>query len=561
MDRKRPPSVDGTSATRPGAAWWFRSSVTWLTGLVLCCGALLWAWREVEEGSDSVLSEARSTQQQAIVSLATGTTRDRLAAVDTLVGLREVDNSVALGPLSGALEDPDPSVRLAVTRVISQVVFSVLRSGNRTEHLPSAVSSLLDIIKDDQPEIRSAALISLGMISSASSHASVTSPSDLERVIKVLVGSLDDRDAQIRRSAILALLAAYRTTDVPPEVLARGLEDPVVENRLVTIRGLGASVAGLDNAWLLRLYNLALKDPDHSVRAECLEWVSRRVFSANRPAFVPEMIAGLRTKDPRERCKVIGLIRAFESDARPAIPELLRILHDPVELDPAVSQYQNGTADRDPGSQAALALAAIARGTPEQAQVVKELMEVTRSSTLIRRYWAVWALGQFGPTAVEAAPLLIEIVTDSELVRTNSANGRYPGPPEAEAHHLEFLEVVMNSLARVAAGTSAAERSIAVLVPMLESEARAVRSVAVHALALFGPEASTAIPGLCRLLADEVPSVRAAAAEAIATFGLDASVAIAGLRRLLADPDKFVKYTASRSLERIESLQKAANPR
>jgi len=398
------------------------------------------------------------------------------------------------------------------------------------EHLPFTVSSLLDIIRDDQPEIRSAAMISLGMIASAGSPASAISPSDLERVSKVLVGSLDDRDAQIRRSAILALLAAYRRSDVPPEVLARGLEDPVVENRLVTIRGLGASEAGRDGSWLLRLFQLALKDPDPSVRAECLEWVSRTVqtSAANRPAFVPEMIAGLRTKDPRERCRVIGLIRAFDSEARPAIPELLRMLHDPVELDPADQQYLNGTAGKDPGSQAALALAAIARGTPEEAQVVKALMEVTQSNPLIRRYWAVWSLGQFGPVAVNAAPLLIEIVTDPELVPTNSVNGRHPGPPEAGSHQLEFLEVAMNTLARVAAGTSAAERAIAVLVPMLESEARAVRFTAANALGQFGAEASAAIPRL---------------------------------RRLMAEPDATVKSIAKHALERIEGREAITKPR
>ena len=91
----------GTEGPKPVRR--LQTNVRALIALVACCGAILWAWRNVSQNNDPVRrSRVRSIQNRAIGALQSGKPADRLAAIVELERLWSADSSIAIPPLIAA---------------------------------------------------------------------------------------------------------------------------------------------------------------------------------------------------------------------------------------------------------------------------------------------------------------------------------------------------------------------------------------------------------------------------------------------------------------------------
>lgn len=125
-------------------------------------------------------------------------------------------------------------------------------------------------------------------------------------------------------------------------------------------------------------------------------------------------------------------------------------------------------------------------------------MEVARSGPVIRRGWAAYALGEFGPAAEETAPVLIQLIKETT--------------PDQENENEASAAV---ALGKIAPDTPSADQAVAALLPVLRSKVRISQESAIKALSRFGPRAAAAIPRLRALKDDRDTRVRKAAAKAL----------------------------------------------
>lgn len=108
------------------------------------------------------------------------------------------------------------------------------------------------------------------------------------------------------------------------------------------------------------------------------------------------------------------------------------------------------------------------------------------------------ALGEFGPDALEAVPVLIGLLKDA--------------PPDDK---FWCQSSAASAIGKIAADTPAAEQAIAALVGVLESKSSLPRAKAIEALGRFGPTAAVAIPKIRALKTDRDPEIRDAVIKAL----------------------------------------------
>jgi HEAT repeat protein len=167
-------------------------------------------------------------------------------------------------------------------------------------------------------------------------------------------------------------------------------------------------------------------------------------------------------------------------------------LNEPISSERDAAQNPSWTID--PGSAAARALGRIAPETADAPRVIAALIEIVRSGPPSRRGPAAAALGEFGPTAGEAVPVLIKAIN-------HASDG-------GEAS-------IAGALGDIAPGTSASDQAVAAILPVLESKHWTSRYMAVQALGKFGANAATAIPRIRALKNDPDADIKRAAAEAL----------------------------------------------
>ena len=382
-----------------------QTNVRALIALVACCGAILWAWRNVSQNSDPVRAEVRSIQNRAIGALQSGKLADRLAGIVELERLRTGDSSIAIPPLIAAIEDPEPTVRVAAVEALDSICRDMAKSGQGGEAMRTAATALirylndpdravrfaafkalgsigpnvvklgaggddvrawataligclkgpdsavrvaaanalrsigsslvqsgsdgatvrasatalLECLKDPDPSVRSAAAISLGEISPPRSGVTGAPTVDRTTVMDALVEMLGDRDAGARRAAINAI-ASHPAGSDPPMVLAEGLKDESAQNRAAVVSCLGVYRQGLD-PWAPILLQLAERDPDRSVREQCLNTLAHAFKPpAVTVAVVPVLAAGLKSKHAGVRSQVASVLSEFRADGRASYP-------------------------------------------------------------------------------------------------------------------------------------------------------------------------------------------------------------------------------------------------
>jgi HEAT repeat protein len=514
-----------------------QTNVRTLVVLVACCAAILWALRHVWENSDPVLLEARSIQKRAIRDLQSGKPAQRLSAIKELERLRVGDSSSAIPSLIGALEgqeievrvaaaealgpicagvksvsggemvraaamallrsleDPEPAVRIAAAEALGLIGSAAVKSESGAATARAATTAILAFLKDSKPEVRSAAVTSLGRIAREKAAATATAASDRAALMDAMAEAFGDRDTKVRLAAVNAIGSLPRGSD-PPGNLAEALTDESPEIRVAAIRGLIFARRGLD-PWAAILLGLAEHDPDRSVREQCLITLS---YAFKPPAVtasvVPNLIASLKSRDANVRSQTASLLGQFGADARAAIPELLRVLNEP--LSTGVGPFIGPGKTLDPACAAASALGRIAPGSGDAKSVIEDLIMVARAGPLTRRGWAAYALGEFGSAAENAIPVLIKVMSDAT--------------PDDE---LEHGASSAHALGAIAPGTPSADQAIAALVRALSSSTWFCRVQAMNALRQFGRQAATAIPKIRALKDDRDAEVRDAAERAL----------------------------------------------
>jgi len=322
---------------------------------------------------------------------------------------------------------------------------------------------------------------------------------DPKAVFDALVEAFGDRDAKVRGAVRHALASDGSGAPVdPPKVLSAGLEDESPENRRTAIVALTRFRRGLD-PWISTLVRIAEHDDDRSLRATCANALNGIKPPAVTSDAVPALVTGLGNSDAQVRIQVALLLGRLGPDAGAAVPSLLRVLTEPV--DPQLARSQSGVMmhDDDPANAAALALGRIAPRSKAAREVIVALTEVARCGHRIRRGDAAFALGDFGPAAAEAVPVLINMIKDTT-------------PPARNVHN-EALAA--RALGQIAPETPSADQAVAALVCVLESDTKAPRAEAIEALQQFGQKAAVAIPKIRSQLDERDHLVRRAAASAL----------------------------------------------
>ena len=159
----------------------------------------------------------------------------------------------------------------------------------------------------------------------------------------------------------------------------------------------------------------ALEDPDPGVREACRLVFTRFDHPPFSPEVIPELIVAMRSPVRLVRgCATWSLYPiAHDPRIRTAIPELLRLLKEPVASGSKPHNSPTPPFDLYPSEQAALVLGELAPGTPEAPQVIAALKEVAETGDQSLRQAAARALAEFDPTDKAAGRMRIQTVRDN----------------------------------------------------------------------------------------------------------------------------------------------------
>ena len=286
-------------------------------------------------------------------------------------------------------------------------------------------------------------------------------------------------------------------------------------------------------------------------RGQYVREKARWVFRNHRPlalAALPQFIKILEEGDACGRVSAALAVRELGDDARTALPALRRNLEhqDPyVRLGAAVTVAKVESNGKDlihllamgikhpEGDVREFTIEEIGRVGLEAKAVLPQIIEgIKHAWDHEIRTWNVGNLlrmvGELGPEAAQAIPVLIQTLRDSNDIR------------------MSYVRGVFETLARIGS------QAIGPLLSVAQSGNLLVRRRALEALGLIGPPARGLVPMFVKLLADSSAVIRITAAQALGNIGPDAAAAIPVLKTLLSDRDILLRKRAREALSRIE---------
>ncbi|HUT14593.1 MAG TPA: HEAT repeat domain-containing protein [Thermoguttaceae bacterium] len=313
---------------------------------------------------------------------------------------------------------------------------------------------------------------------------------------------------------------------------------------------------------------------------------------------VSQLIEKLESPDPQSRLQAIYGLAKFGSNAKEAVPALVRRLKDEdaqVRIEaansfykifpPTVNMYEVFPVWRFTGGPATPELMSpeekveFARVTAianeEKAKAAKvavpALIEALTDESVYMRQFAAMSLGAFGPHARDAVRPLIGLLEDeSEAVRmwaVGALGGIGPDAKEAVPKLIAYFKKyqqdrlrtpAIRSLGKIGSG---AKEAVPFLIELLQNRGESRYRVA-EALGGIGPEAKAAVPALIAALEDPERLVRAYAAEALGKIAADTELIVPALMNAEKDEDFLVRDYASRALDSlIKLLGKQLNSR
>jgi HEAT repeat protein len=280
-----------------------------------------------------------------------------------------------------------------------------------------------------------------------------------KEAIPALQTAIRDEDSKVSDCAAYAL-ARIGTPAVPALIEALGYKEPQA-------RGSAACRLG----WLRVYFGKSavpptvapaliksLKDEAACVRLEAIEALTRL---EDKRAIAPLLEVARHDRDIGNRTQATLALGAFRAAAEPVIPDLVHILKEDLDPEPAsLGLRLAADALRRLGSDADLG---------EERRIERGI------AAEVQRRTAALSLACIGESA---APALVDVIRDGK----NSLDARVEAA---------------SALGRMAveAGPEAARAGLPALVELLKSPESRLRSEAVHALRRFGKVANAAVPG------------------------------------------------------------------
>lgn len=288
------------------------------------------------------------------------------------------------------------------------------------------------------------------------------------------------------------------------------------------------------NALPLLRQRLAHKEPFlHKARV----WLGARLPGQMGRAFTknlkPISYASIRST-AANGLKVLG------TNAAPAVPDLIRAMHDPepqVKVDTASALGETG------------------------APAVLPLIPLLKNPDPSVRHLTAYALGQIGQPALAAVPALVQCVGEkNEAIRSSSLYslsriGAIAGPAVLKLVKENRGETRRNAAKALVAVHPRGHLTLPVLVEMASDSDPASRAVAIESLMSLRITHTNAMAVYIAGLTDVNPTVRVNAAKALEQAAHKSSHATTTLAALKEnDPDEAVRIAAGAALDRISAL-------
>ena len=427
------------------------------------------------------------------------------------IGDAELANPV----LAAALEDKDPSVRVAALDAL-------------TEFGAASVPVLANALS--KPDTRYWAALAIGELGPVAKGA-----------LPQLTEALADEHPEVRREVLLAIgrLGAEAAPAVPAI-------SPLVADKEQSVRSAAAYALGQIGPPAkpaLEALREGMNSKDELLPTVCA-WAMARIEPDSKEAWAkakPLLLAALRHKNPR--VQALSLKGLLDMGTPPA--ELLPVLNevlaesDPKLVDEILAVLASSGHEGLPGLILALK-------RPES------------------RGHAALLLERLGPKAVDAVPGLVAAVGDkSAEVRREALYalgailaGKGPADPAIIAalddHDPQVRSTAAYALGRIG---PAARGATGKLRPMLESDEPLVRVVSAWALVHITPQddevSRKAVPILIQGLKSETVAVRRGSANALGKLGPKARDAAGALTDATRDPDETVRTAALAALEQL----------
>jgi HEAT repeat protein len=468
-----------------------QTGVRTLIVLVASCGIIFWAARS--------LWESQHPAYGAALGLRARSPSDRVDAIRLLVQTGIGDTEVAIPPLTATLTDPEPEVRVGACEALGQLVCGAVKPGPSADAVRAASSALIGSLKDPKPDVRIAALKALDAIVSFTGSAGSI---DRDRVFVAASEVLGDPDADVRIAALGALgSTARKMTTGPPSALTANLAEESSGVRTAAIKALVCFQRDLDR-WIPSVFEVLEREEGARVRYPFFFDLNQLRPPTFSTAAIPALVKGLSSRNQEVRFGALRLLGTLGRDAGPAMPELIRLMSDPIDST-MIGTEKVHPANRDLAWETALALGKIAPGTKSADEVIEVLTEIVRTGHPYRQIAAAHALGEFGTAAVGAVPALISLIRENAATKAAFADGANAA----------------TALGWIAVGTPMADAAVTSLTEALQAESEYTRQQAINVIVRFGPKSTVTISRIRALVKDPHAAVRSAAAKALIALG------------------------------------------
>lgn len=369
----------------------------------------------------------------------------------------------AVERLVQALRSPKKEVRLAAIHALGKFGDSVARS----------IPELARWFKQDEDEeLREAAAMSLGQLSSSSNRAYL-----------ILLEGLRSAKGALRRQAAFGLGWGGRPAPVVLRALAKALRDRDRSVQIQAARSL--ALIGVHARAVLPELRNRLRESSGSLRFELAVAIGR--MDKSPPEVLPCLVQALKAKDPEQRLDAASTLGDFAA-GRSSAPEY----YGKMNFAPAINALADALADPEHKVQIAAA-GSLGRMGPLNARAVRALVQALKDPERLLREFAARSLAQSATEAHLAIPAL------AELARKDPSD--------------EAREAAAASLCRID-GKDA--QWVSVLIDLLlRSSDPLVRGDAATDLGFIAPADPRVAPALNRALRDGEHFVRLCAKSAL----------------------------------------------
>jgi HEAT repeat protein len=499
-----------------------QTGVRGLIFLVICSGAIAWAWRNATAPTD-----VEKKTGDWVSMIMSGSVDERKFALGNLKPSNPSEWDLAIATATRALEDPEVSVRIEAAAALTR--FATATSESRptvdVDRSRSIGRTLLEAYRRDQDSsVRALAAGSVSSIYTAMVKAGARpgdgadgDPLSPEALVAAFDGGLKG-DATNRVPLVTAIERLGPVPMVAPPGLLSALDDPSHFVRGQVLQAVSHFSSGVDPAVPVLLHDLVTNTdrypPDYPSIAGALH---------PSPAVVPALTAALKGDNALVRQTAATILSQVEPAPRAEAPLVVALvkkelasgdgpaggddLPDPVSA-AAPKGVAPGSGNRieqpTPGTVGLGLAVSLARMAPPE-QAVPLLVELLKRKAPASRSAAAAGLAEIGPAAYTAVPTLLATMKEALGKDGRAASGF--GSRTARA---------LGRIASQAPQTQAnAAEILAVLAEALKSRSPAVRAAAVEALGQFGPKAASALPTIRELSEDRSQPVRDAAQAAI----------------------------------------------